>query len=189
MVKNQKNCLIVDVDSSKWPSWCTECNAKNHSSVQSTIFEKNKIWCPKLAKIAFLVKKVQFLAVFLDFFKNGTVHRAVVFCVAFSASRRSFWAIKINNRTIFPIFHHKGGPFWFRGGQKLHNVEKMVEKKFWKKKIWKVGPNGTRKWVVEVSSSHVVLSGALYSLLYDVLHNFVFQLIPSTKTLCRAGQR
>ena len=29
------------------------------------------------------------------------------FCVALSASRRLFWAIKINYQTIFPNFHHK----------------------------------------------------------------------------------
>ena len=35
--------------------------------------------------------------------------------------------------------------------KKLPNVEKKVKKKF-PKKILKIGPNGTRKWVVEVLS-------------------------------------
>ena len=38
----------------------------------------------------------------------------------------------------------------------------MVEKNSKKKKIQKIGPKGTGKLVVEVSSSQVVLWGALY---------------------------
>ena len=41
-------------------------------------------------------KKGQFLAVFLDFFKNSALWRAVVFCVAFSVPKRSIKAIKIH---------------------------------------------------------------------------------------------
>ena len=45
------------------------------------------------------------------------------------------------------------------GVQKLPNVEKKVEKIVIKKKFFNRGQNGTRKWVVEVLSSHVVLLG------------------------------
>ena len=37
----------VDFDSPKKESWCTECNAKNLSSLQSTVSEKIKKNCQK----------------------------------------------------------------------------------------------------------------------------------------------
>ena len=44
---------------------------------------------------------------FRDFFMNGTLHRAEVFCVAFSASKPFIGAIKIKkNPTIFHYFSH-----------------------------------------------------------------------------------
>ena len=54
MVKNMKNCLIVDLDSSKEGFWCTEFNAKNVSSLQTIISEeKNKQILSTLKKINF----------------------------------------------------------------------------------------------------------------------------------------
>ena len=44
-------------------------------------------------------------------------------------SERLFWAIKNCFRTIFLIFHQKGGGlFWFRGDQNLRQGEDGVEK-------------------------------------------------------------
>ena len=103
-----------------------------------------------------------FESVFLDFIRNGTLQRAEVLCVTFSASKPFFWAILINIPTIFLIFHPKGRPLWFWGGQKLPEVEKIERKKNPPQKIWKIGPNGTGTWVVEVSTSQMVLSGTLY---------------------------
>ena len=76
-----------------------------------------------------------FWPVFLDFFINGTLQRAEVFSVAFSASKPFVWAIKINNTTFFLILHPKGGPFWFRGGKilpspKIIGLERK-QKRFW----------------------------------------------------------
>ena len=104
-----------------------------------------------LCKVPFLKKKQEKLAktvifdhfdhfwpfwpVFLDFFINGTFQRADVFRVALSASKPFFGAIKINNPTIFLIFHPKGGPFWFRGGKILPSPEiiglEIKQKRFW----------------------------------------------------------
>ena len=75
MGKNCENRLIVDFDSSKEASSCTECNAKNLSSLQSTVFEKIKKNCLKLA----FLKKGAILPVFLDFIRNGILQRAKVF--------------------------------------------------------------------------------------------------------------
>ena len=75
----------------------------------------------------------QFELVFLHFFRNGTLQRAAVFLVVFSASKPFLWAIKINIPTIFLIFHSKGGPLWFWDGQKLPEVEKYVLKNSLKK--------------------------------------------------------
>ena len=73
---------------------------------------------------------------FLDFFINGALQRAEVFGVAFRASKPFIWAIKINNPTIFHIFHPKGGPFWFRGVKILPTPEveglERKEKQFYK---------------------------------------------------------
>ena len=49
-MKNQKKCWNVDFDSSKEGFWCTKNNAKNRSSVQSTIFEKIQENMLKLVK-------------------------------------------------------------------------------------------------------------------------------------------
>ena len=54
-----------------------------------------------------------------QFVKKGPLKWVLVFCVVIRASRCLFWAIKINYWTIFSIFYRKGGPFWFRGVQKL----------------------------------------------------------------------
>ena len=124
-VKNKKNCWIVDFDSSKEGFWCTECNAKNLSSLQCTVCEKIKKNWPKWSTIVQMVKKLPFLPVFLAFLRNVTFQRAGVFCVVFTASKPFFWAIKIHNPTTFLIFHPKGGPLWFRGGVKfyLHDLK------------------------------------------------------------------
>ena len=37
-----------------------------------------------------IVKNDHFETIFLDFFRNGTLQRAEVFCVAFSASKPNF---------------------------------------------------------------------------------------------------
>ena len=50
------------------------------------------------------------------------------------------------------------------GWSKVTRSGKNGRKKFPKKKIWKIRPNGTGKWVVEVLTSQVVLSGTLYCL-------------------------
>ena len=72
-----------------------------------------------------MVKNYRFCQFFLlfNFLRSGTLQRARVFCVAFSATKPFFWAIKINNPTFFLIFHPKGGPFWFRGGNILPSPE------------------------------------------------------------------
>ena len=64
-------------------------HAKNCSPLHSTVLEKIRKNCLKINKNAFLVKNGQFLAVFLDYFKNGALWRAVVFCVAFSVPKLS----------------------------------------------------------------------------------------------------
>ena len=56
-----KNCPIIDFDSSKQGSWCTECNAKKRNSVQTTIFEKNQ---ERLLKNGLFNPKMRFLPVF-----------------------------------------------------------------------------------------------------------------------------
>ena len=89
-VKNMKNCRIVDYDSSNEGFWCTECNAKNLSSLQSTVHEKIKINRPKWYKMVKMVKNYRFCPIF---FRNGTLQRAGIFCVAFTASKRFLWAI------------------------------------------------------------------------------------------------
>ena len=135
-MKNRKKCRIVDFDSSKEGFWCTDCNAKNLSSLQSTVHEKIKKNRPKWSTNFKMVKNYHCCQAFLVFFfRNGTFQRAGVFCVAFSASIPLFWAIKINNPTIFLIFHPKGGPYWFWGGKILPTWLKIVEilklKQFW----------------------------------------------------------
>ena len=135
MVKNLKNSPIVVFQSSRLPLWCPERNAKQFSSLQSTVSEKienNRQKCQFFSKMPIFGA---FWAVVLDFFRNDTLLKAKVFFVAFRALRRSFWAIKNNYQTIFQIFHPKGGPLWFRGGKilptPLNMVEIVKQKQFW----------------------------------------------------------
>ena len=79
-------------------------------------FWKIKKNCHK--KYAFLSKITVFAILSGFFFKNGTLRRVDFFCVAYSASNPFFWAILINNTTIFQIFYCKGGSLWFRTSQK-----------------------------------------------------------------------
>ena len=71
------------------------------------------------------------MEVFRDFVSNRLFQRDGVFCVAFSASKRFFWAIKHSFWTIFQNFHHKG----FRGGKNFRQgedrVKNLKEKLFW----------------------------------------------------------
>ena len=108
---------------------------------QKNTFKNNHFW-------PFWSKHYHFWRLFLFFFRNHTFSRAGVFCVAFSASGGFFWAIKNSFLTIFPIFHHKGGPLWFRTSKKLTTPLKMAEN--WKQKYfceqnykWIKNPDGT----------------------------------------------
>ena len=120
-VKNMKNCQIVDFDSSNEGFWCTECNAKNLSSLQSTVPKKTR----KPAKTVnfghfdHFWPLSQFWPGFLDCFINSTLQRVKVFCVAFSAPKPFIWAIKINNPTFFIFFTLRGDPFDL-GGLKFY---------------------------------------------------------------------
>ena len=86
MVENPEIFLNVDFDCSKEGSWCTECNTKNLSPLQSTVYEKFKKNCQKFT----FLKKVIFLSVFLDFFIKATLQIFEVFCVAFIAPELIF---------------------------------------------------------------------------------------------------
>ena len=152
-MKNLKIFPNVVLDSVK-AFWDTDHNAKTAALYKAPFLKKSrktaKHW-PFFNKKCILTILRQF---FSDFFKNRAVYRAVVFCVAISVPKRLVWAIKNNLRNYFPIFHHKGGPL---PSKKLPGVEKKVKKVFKNKtKIIRV-KNGTRKWVVEVLSSQVVL--------------------------------
>ena len=128
MVKNLKNGPISNFDSSKEPSWCTESNAKNLSSLWSTVSEKKRKNPPIMTIFGDFGQKLIFFEVFLKNFRNSTLQRDEVFCIDFSASRRFLWATKNHYLTIFPIFHHKGGPLWFRGGKNLRQPINVVKK-------------------------------------------------------------
>ena len=77
-----------------------------------------------------------------------------VLCSVSKALNLSYQKQHLEN---FQIFHHKGGPWWF----KSYTKGKKGKKKF-KIKILNIGPKGTGKRVVEVSTPQVVLSGVLY---------------------------
>ena len=64
-------------------------------SLQSTVLENIKKTLKKLAFFAILAKNSNFFEVFLDFFRNDTLERAEVFCVAFSASCRTGTRLRI----------------------------------------------------------------------------------------------
>ena len=123
-------------------------------------FWKNQENQLKMVKNCQIVKNYNFEMAFLDFFRNGTLQRAEIFCAAFSASKSFFWAIKINILTNFLFFPPKGDPYNF-GVVKSYTKWKKWLKQIREKKIWMIKPNGTWKCVVEVSSSQVVLLGAL----------------------------
>ena len=61
---------------------------KTKALYKATFKKKIKKNFQKLAKNAFLLKNANFLAVYLDFFKNCVLQRAVVFCVALSVASR-----------------------------------------------------------------------------------------------------
>ena len=96
-----------------------------------------------------------FWLVFLDFLRNHILQRGEVFCIAFSASKTFFWAIKINNLTIFQIFHQKGGLFTVCGNPFINVVKNLKEKTF------RNEHNKTNtKWVVEVCWPNLCLIGS-----------------------------
>ena len=69
-VKNWRNCRNDDLDSLKEGFWRTECNAKNISSLRSTISEKIKKNQLKMVKNGQNGKKLPFWADFSWFFQK-----------------------------------------------------------------------------------------------------------------------
>ena len=96
--KNENYCIRM-FDSLNEAFWCTDYNAKNPSSLRGPISLKIKKTCQKMV----ISEKWSFLAVFLDFLRNGTLQRSGIFCVVISASKRFIWAIK-HPRTMILIF-------------------------------------------------------------------------------------
>ena len=135
-----------------------------------------------MSKITKMVKNYHFDTVFLNFFRNGFLQRSEFFLRHIQCITTLLLSYLNQHSNIFPAFHPKGGLLWFCGGQKLHRVEKWSEK--FTKKIWMIGPNGTGKWVAAVSSSRVVLLGALYTAL--VSHST--QWSPKTATASASHQ-
>ena len=64
---------MVKGEISKWMDLIYERNAKNRSPLQSTVLKKIRKNCLTIVKNAFLVKDDQFLAVFLDLFKDSAL--------------------------------------------------------------------------------------------------------------------
>ena len=92
--ENQKNCRIVDFDSSKKRLYSQNATQKTSALCKVPFLKKIKKKTPKVVNFAS----------FSEFFRNGTLLRAEVFCIAFSASIHFFWAIKIKYRTFFYEF-------------------------------------------------------------------------------------
>ena len=106
MMKNlKKNCPKAMFDSSKEASWCTECNAK-----KTQLFTKYGFWKKSRKN-------------FSRFFQKLYSEKSWVFCVAFSASERFFWAIKNSFWKICQIFPHKDF-----GGYKIYGNPKTGSK-------------------------------------------------------------
>ena len=95
---------------------------------------------------------------------NRSLLRAGVFCVALSASRRFFWAIKNCFQTIFQIFHHKA--IW--GGQKVTRHGKKKVKHFSEFFFLNQGPKRNKKMG---GRSHVITFGVfLFKMGHSSVH-------------------
>ena len=106
MVKKCEIILYVDFDSLKEASWGTERNTKNHRSLLSTATEKikkNSFWD---ILVVFLIFSVKVLSKDLWFFALRSGPQGA-----------SFELLKATFGKKIQIFHHKEGPFGFRGGQ------------------------------------------------------------------------
>ena len=100
-VKTHKYCKRVDFYSSKESSWGTYCNEKMLSSLPSIVSEsKENIPQAPFFWPMFSKKKSFLLKVFL-LFRNSILQRTDVLCIAFSASKWLFWAIKIHFWNLF----------------------------------------------------------------------------------------
>ena len=122
MVKFMKNCLKAVFNISKEAYGCTECNAKDPWSLQRTDIEQIRNNFQKYPILIKDTKNGNFWRLFLIFQKQSFLKRwGLLRCVQCI-------------RTIFQSFHHKGGPFWFRGGQNCRQGEDRVKKKKKKKK-------------------------------------------------------
>ena len=103
------NCPKAVFDSSKKTSLSTECNEKNHSSLQSMVLKKIKKNLEKMPILTKTDKICKFLKRFFVIVTETLLCEELwFFCVAFSASGRFFSGIKNSFFTIFQIFHHKG---------------------------------------------------------------------------------
>ena len=114
MVKKLKNCLRVDFDSSKETSWCTKYNRTNLSSL--LIYASEKLI--KSGKNRPFWQNCLFCGTFSwFFFKNGSLQRAEVCCVAFniefSVPRRFFFLLSYQNQWSekFRFWTLRGEPY------------------------------------------------------------------------------
>ena len=73
-------------------------------SKQGMLSEKSRKTSKNYHFSQFWSKMFFFVGFSWFFFSNHTLVRACVFCVAFNASARCFWNIKINFLTVLPLF-------------------------------------------------------------------------------------
>ena len=110
MVKNLKNCRIVDLDSSKEGFWCTECNARNLSSLQSTVSEKIKKDRQKWSILTILTIFDHFGRFFLIFSEMVLCRELRFFALHSVQENPSFELSKSTIRQFFRFFTIRGDP-------------------------------------------------------------------------------
>ena len=137
--KNENHCMGM-LDSSNEAFWCTDSNAKNPSSLGGPISLKIKKNRQKMV----IFEKWKFLAIFLDFFQNGTSQRAGVFCVVISASKRFIWAIKHPHQMIFIFWLIMGFLQFYRPLVAGVKCENFVLKKIFSVFIWHKASKNSR---------------------------------------------
>ena len=133
-----------------------------------------------LKEMEFL-KKIYFFVVSTDFFRNGTLQRAAVFCIAISASKCFLKAIKQPSRMLFIFCHIMGGPFF-------QTPSRGIKWCFWWKwkiyggLLWQKAPKTTRAPYPYLFNKEIYY---LIFFLWKVNYNFFFyKFTEMTKAVC-----
>ena len=169
-MKNMKKCPKDVFDGPKEASWCTECNAKNPSSLQSMDSEKNRNNLQNYTVLTKNTKNGKFWRFFLTFSVTIILKEMGSFALRSVHQNGSFELSNTAFGQSLKLFAIRGDPSDL-GGVKNSGKEKMGSKITTKNCFGIIMTKLTHKWVVEVWWTSLGCMAVLYCAVCTAMQN------------------